>query len=582
MGRRKSMIFPYIWKYKLSYVLGLLTLLVVDYVNLYIPQITGEITDGLTSYQLNLSGVIQLLMRLMIFVIIITIGRVLWRFFIFGASRKIETEIRNDMFSKLELLSQNYYHQHKTGDLMTHFTNDLEALRIAIGPAVISSFDATIMTALVLYKMVVHVNLRLTLLTLIPMSLIAIGGYFFGEEFERRFALKQNAFAKLSDRIQESITGERVIKGFVQEEKQDQSFDKMNTYNKEKNMGVVQLMATVMPLLDFVIGLAYVICIIYGGYLTIIGEVSLGRFVAFNQYLGMLVWPMIALGDSITSFSQGRAAIGRIRQVFQEVPEIQDEDVKDIHELYGEIMIQNVSFQYQDQLPFVLKNIQLHIQKGETLVVLGRTGSGKTTLINLLLHLYQLKEGCIVFDQYPIEDIPLYTLRGQIAYVPQDNYLFSDTIENNIAFGKKDATHEEIVKACRVACVHDNIIDFPMGYQTIVGERGVTLSGGQKQRCAIARALLKDSPILIMDDALSAVDTDTESQILENLKLKRQGKTTIMIAHRVSTVKNADHILVLDEGNMVEYGTFEELMNQQGVFKAMYDQQQLEQQLNAI
>lgn len=582
MKKKKSVIFPYIWKYKVSYILGLLTLLMVDYVNLYIPQITGEITDGLTSYQLDLSGVIHLLTRLMIFVVIITMGRVLWRFFIFGASRKIETEIRNDMFSKLELLSQNYYHRHKTGDLMTHFTNDLEALRIAIGPAVISSFDATIMTTLVLYKMIVHVNLQLTLLTLIPMSLIAIGGYFFGEEFERRFALKQDAFAKLSDRIQESITGERVIKAFVQEEKQDQSFEKMNIYNKQKNMGVVKLMATIMPLLDFIIGLAYVICIIYGGYLTIIGKVSLGRFIAFNQYLGMLVWPMIALGDSITSFSQGRAAIGRIQKVFQEIPEIKDHDVLEIKGLKGEILIKDLSFRYQKHLPLVLKDIHLHIKKGETLAILGRTGSGKTTLTNLLLHLYNLKEGQILFDDYSIEQIPLYTLRQQIAYVPQDSYLFSDTLENNIAFGKKNATHDEIVQACQEACVHDNIIDFPAGYQTVVGERGVTLSGGQKQRCAIARALLKDSPILIMDDALSAVDTNTENQILENLKLKRQGKTTIMIAHRVSTVKNADHILVLDKGSVVEYGTFDELMNKQGVFKAMYDQQQLEQQLNAI
>ena len=582
MKKKKGILLPYIWKYKIPYILGLITLLVVDYVNLTIPQITGEITDGLTAYALDIHGVLKLVLSLLSCAFVIAVGRILWRFFIFGTSRKVENEIRNDMFAKLEELSQNYFNTHKTGDLMTHFINDLEALRNSIGPAVISAFDAIVMTALTLYKMMVQVNFKLTCMTLVPMGLIAIGSYFFGEEFEKKFTLKQEAFAKMSDLVQESVTGERVIKAFVQEKNQDKAFENVNKHNKNMNMQVVKLMATYMPFLDFVIGVSYAITIIYGGYLTIIAQITLGEFIAFNSYLGMLVWPMIALGDSITSFSQGRAAIGRINNIFAEEPEIVDsEDVEDVKELFGNIDIENLSFAYGEEYQNVLTDLSISIKKGETFAILGRTGEGKTTLVNLLLRLYDIESGSIQFDGVDIKKIPLKVLRSNIAYVPQDSYLFSDTLERNVKFGKIDATHEEVVEVCEMACVHENIIDFPEGYETIVGERGVTLSGGQKQRCSIARALLKDAPILILDDSLSAVDTDTEDQILDNLKEKRKDKTTIMIAHRISTVKNADHILVLENGRKAEFGTFNELMELNGIFKEMYDKQQLEKQLSA-
>lgn len=581
MKNRKGVLFPYIWKHKVSYLLGLLTLLLVDYVNLFIPQYTGEITDGLTSATLTMDGVIGWIAKLLMAALIITIGRVLWRFFIFGSSRKVERALRNDMFAKLTMLTQRYFNEHKTGDLMTHFTNDLEALRQSIGPAVISAFDAIVMTALVLYKMMVYVDFKLTLLTLIPMSFIAVGGYYFGEAFEKRFAQKQEAFAKLSDQVQESISGERVIKAFVQEKKQALAFAKVNQYNKMKNMQVVKLMATVMPLLDFVIGISYALTIVYGGYLAITGQITLGRFVAFNQYLGMLVWPMIALGDSITMISQGRAAIHRIQNIFDEVPEIQDDEhCEAVEALAGNISFEHVNFAYAEGLPLAIEDLNLQINQGETLAILGRTGAGKTTLVNLLMRLYDPDSGVIRFDGHDLRKIPLHTLREDIAYVPQDSFLFSDSLANNIAFGKMDATREEIIQACKAACVHDNIMDFPNGYETRVGERGVTLSGGQKQRSSIARALLKDSAILILDDALSAVDTDTEGQILENLKHIRKNKTTIMIAHRVSTVQNADHILVLEKGERIEYGTFDELMERQGVFYEMFNKQQLEKQLH--
>ena len=579
--KKKGILFPYIWKYKVHYLIGLFMLLLVDYLNLFIPQITGEITDGLTSHGLDIDGLLKLIMNLMTCVVMIALGRVFWRTFILGASRKVETEIRNDMFSKLETLSQNYFNKHKTGDLMTHFTNDLDALRNSIGFAVVSAFDAVVMTIMVIYKMMAYVDVGLTLFTLIPMGIIAAGSIYFMDQFELRFANKQMAFGKMSDLVQESITGERVIKAFVQEENQDKAFEKVNIQNKKANMDVVKLMATFGPCLGFIVGLGYAIAIIYGGYLAITAQITLGRFVAFNSYLGMLVWPMIALGDSITTFSQGKAAVGRIGQIFNEIPEIVDEDVLDIDSLKGNICINNLTFAYGENLPNALEDLTVEIKQGETFAILGRTGEGKTTLVNLLLRMYDLNSGSIQFDGNDIKQVPLKTLRSNIAYVPQDSFLFSDTLENNIKFGKTDATHEDVIQVCKEACVHDNIIDFPEQYETVVGERGVTLSGGQKQRCAIARALLKNAPILILDDSLSAVDTDTEDQILDNLKQKRQDKTTIMIAHRISTVKNADKILVLEDGKKAEYGTFDELMALDGIFKEMYDKQQLEKQLSA-
>ena len=559
------------------YILGLATLLMVDYVNLLIPEYTGKIVDGLSSRTFNLSQIIMVLIAILISSSLIMAGRMLWRMFIFGASRKIERELRNNLFSKLETLSCRYFNYHKTGDLMAHFTNDLEALRNSLGPAIVSSFDAIVMTILTLYKMSIGVNTKLTLLTLIPMGGIAIGGYYFGEYIEKKFTQKQEAFASLSDYVQESISGERVIKAFCQEDKQSMAFSKVNKNNFQKNMAVVKTMATVFPLLDLVIGVAFVIALVYGGYLTMINEITLGQFIAFNQYIGMLIWPMIALGDAITSFSQGRAAMGRILDVFSEENEIKEIENPIFHQLQGEIEFKNVSFAYDQQN--VISNLNLNIEKGETLAIVGRLGSGKTSLMSLLFRLYDPTQGDIYIDGHNLKDLDLHQYRSSIAYVPQDSFLFSDTLENNLLFGVENKTTKDMIEACKNACIHDNIIDFPNGYQTMVGERGVTLSGGQKQRTSIARALIKDSNLLILDDSLSAVDTDTEEQILNNLKNIRQNKTTIIIAHRISTIMNANHILVLDEGVLKEYGTFEELMKLNGIFKEMYDKQQLEKQL---
>jgi len=579
--KKTAVLTPLVKRHALAYLLGLVTLFVVDYVNLFVPQFMGEVTDGLEAHALDAAGVLAICTKIVLCGVVVFVGRYFWRYFIFGSARKIERELRDTLFAKLETLPQRYYHEHKTGDLMSYFTNDLEAVRQAIGPAVVTCFDSTVLTVLVLYRMMTRVSVKLTLYTLIPMAVLAVFGYFFGEAIERRYAKMQKAFAELSDYVQESISGERVVKAFVQEEKQSVAFRAVNENKRRATMNVVRLDAAFGPILHFLVGLTYVVAIVVGGWYTMLGDMTLGSFVAFNMYIGSLVWPMLALGDSITMISQGVAGLNRIHEVMDERSEIVDAQEPDkVERLTGQITIRHMSFAYQQDLPNALSDVNVEIARGETLAVMGRTGAGKTTLVNLLCRLYDVSSGSIEFDGHDIRKIPLHVLHENIAYVPQDNFLFSNTLAANISFGRLDATREQIEQAAKDADIHENIMDFPEGYDTMVGERGVTLSGGQKQRASIARALLKDSPILILDDSLSAVDTDTEETILKNLKRVRAGKTTILIAHRVSTVQNADHVLVLDEGGVVEYGGHDELLQREnGVFATMWKKQQLEKQL---
>ncbi|MDE7321711.1 MAG: ABC transporter ATP-binding protein/permease [Lachnospiraceae bacterium] len=570
-------IWQYIRRHKGQYVGGIITLFVLDFANLYIPKVTGIITDGLAARTIEMNGVLRNIGLIMGIGLTLAVGRFLWRYFIFGAARGVEREIRDDMFAHLETLDVEYYNEHKTGDLMTRFTSDLNAVRMAIGPAVIAAFDAVVMTVMVIGQMMVYVSVKLTLIAIIPMFFIAVGELYYGKIMQKRFLERQEAVSELTDFVQESFSGVRVVKAFVRERSQIRAFAKANENAKKKNLGIAKMESIVIPLLDVVIGVSSLLTLLYGGWLALNGEITIGRFVAFNQYITMLVWPMIACGEAINMFSQGGAGIKRIQEVFAQEPEIADRaDVASVNSIRGDIRLNHLTFIHRGHSEPTLKDISLDIKAGTTLAVIGRTGNGKSTLVNLLLHLYNTKPGMIFIDGRDINTIPLKVLRENIAYVPQDNFLFSDTLKSNIAFGTDNEEMEEIVKATKTACIHDNIIAFPDGYETIVGERGVTLSGGQKQRSSIARALKKNAPILILDDALSAVDTDTEEKILHNLKENRSGKTTILIAHRISTIQNADKILVLEDGEAKECGNHKELMALGGIYKEMFEKQQLE------
>jgi len=586
--RNVKFLWHFVKPHLIRYIIGIIVLAVVDYVSLFIPAYTGELTDGLTNHVLDLAGVRHLVLLVILCGLTMAVGRFLWRYFLFVTARKVEFDIRNELFAHLETMDVEYFHEHKTGGLMAHFTNDLNAVRMALGPAVISAFDATVMALMVIFQMVRAVDIRLTSITVIPMFVIMFGELWFGKWIHRVYKRMQQAFEDLSDFVQEGISGIRVIKAFVQEEEQKKGFDEKNKETKRKNLHFMKWIAIEEPGVGFLIGLSSLFNLLIGGRMAILGQISLGDFVAFTQYITMLIWPMLAAGEAINMFSRGTASISRLNDIFEAKSEILQEtpalpENGDMAVFDGKLEFKNLTFIHKGHLEPTLKDINLKVEPGTTLAIIGKTGTGKSTLVNLLLHLYQVNKGMIYLDDKDIRDIPLKELRGNIAYVPQDNFLFSDTLEHNIAFGVdlEKVDKEDIQSAARAACIHDNIMEFPNRYETIVGERGVTLSGGQKQRSSIARALIKDAPILIMDDSLSAVDTDTEEHILENLKELRAGKTTILIAHRITTIQNADVIMVLEDGEMKECGNHSKLMELNGIYRSMFEKQQLEAMKNA-
>jgi len=576
----KSLLAQYMWKYKLGYLFGITFLLITNLGQMYVPKITGELTDGLTYGTLNLEGVQKIAFSFIIIAFTIFIGRICWRIGLIKTSRKIERDLRAILFHKFLRLDVTYFNSHKTGELMAYAINDIGAVKQMTGMGIVLLYDAFILSGMVIYNMFMEVNIELTLITLIPMFLIAIAGTYARRTIRTRFIKKQKAFAQLTDVVQESFAGIKVIKAFVREKYHIGEFEKQVQRNYDANISVFKVMAIMQPSIGLLVGISMLIAIGYGGYLTIIEQISVGDFVTFNGYIWLLVWPMAAIGQALNVYTQGSAAIKRLSEVM-DVPEIildNEEDIVDESPLIedGSISIKDFTFNFPDNQNIGLKNINLEVEDGTTLAILGRTGSGKSTLVNVLLRFYNVDQDKIFLGGTDIMKLRLKTVRHSISYVPQDNYLFSASVKDNIGFGLDKFTSEQIEEAAKRANVHNNIINFQNQYDTLVGENGTMLSGGQKQRISIARALALKAPILILDDSLSAVDTHTEETILKNLKEVRSNKTNIIIAHRISTVRNADKIIVMDKGSIAEEGTHESLLAQRGLYYEMYEQQKLE------
>ena len=571
---------PYIKRNLHKIFLAILLLIIVDFMQIIIPKIIqktidGIGTDGFVKTDLLKAGAVILLIT-----IFMTIIRYFWRILLIGTAWIIDRNIRQDYYNHLLTLSSNFFNKIKTGDLMAYATNDMNAVRMLIGFGFVIGVDIIVLAIASLIFMV-KINPQLTLLAVLPMPFLTIIIIVFGRKIHRRFGEVQKTFSALSGQVQESISGIRVVKAFAQEDAELDKISKSAYDYVEQNLKLVKIDGMFHPSISLIIGLSMIMVMVFGGEATLLGKISMGEFIAFFQYLGMFIWPMIAIGWVVNLYQRGTASLKRLNTIFDEVPEIIDEKTVDnsIKKLVGKINFRNLHFSYQKDSVPIFQDISFEINEGETLAIIGRTGCGKSTIIDLLSRVYNPPKNTIFIDDNEIYNIPLKILRDSIVMIPQEIFLFSDTITGNINLGKPNASKEEIISASKNAQVHQDILGFENGYDTLVGERGVTLSGGQKQRIAIARALLTNPQILILDDALSAVDTKTEKNILDHLIEMRKNKTTIIIAHRISSLQHADKIIVLDEKQIIEEGTHSELLNFGGLYKDLYDKQQLEEKL---
>ena len=468
-------------KYLLNYILGVIALIIVDVAQTRVPIIVGNVIDGIGAANISMLSIKSSIVTLFIIAGVMYVGRILWRYFIFGTSRNIEKDIRNDMFSHLEKMSATFYHKHTPGEIMAYMTNDLDAVRMTLSQGILTLFDVIALGTLTLFNMVTKIDPILTVAAVIPLVLIALTTKIMGKEMFSRFSGRQEAFAELSDFVQERLSGIKVIKSFVQESKTIASFEKTNKNAYDKNMKLMKLQTLMNPFMQLVSGIALAIAIGYGGIITINGRITLGDFTAFISYLGMLVWPMMAIGMAINIFTMGAASLQRIEDILNEPIEISDSKrTLSINSITGDVQVVNMSYKYPKTEKYVLENVSFSIKKGQTLGIIGRTGSGKTTLVNLILRIFEPDENTIYINNTDILDIPLEVLRKNIGYVPQDNFLFSDTVANNIDFGLRSGDMDKIIGAAKAAVVHDNIADFKEGYSTVVGERGTALSGGSE------------------------------------------------------------------------------------------------------
>ena len=578
----------YYAKYAGWLILGLATLVMVDYLQLEIPKLYRMLINGMNDGVVEFGGVMmtfdmnfvldKICMPMVAVIIAMVVGRFLWRICFFGSAVRLEEDLRNQMFDHAKELSREYYQINKVGNLMSLFTNDLDTVQECFGWGVMMFFDAVLMGILAVRNML-QMDLLLTVLSMIPMAFLLASATIVGKRLMRKWDIRQEAFSRLSDFSQESFSGIAVIKAFVKEGKELWAFKKLNVENEDANIDHTK--SSVLFRVMVMMFVESVICVIlgYGGYLVYCGRFNAGQLVEFIAYFNAVVWPIMAVSELIDMTSRGKASLERLGELLDAEITVKDrEGVAELENVRGDIEFRNLTFQYPDGEYDALKNVSFTIKAGENVGLVGKTGSGKTTLVDLILRTYNVPDGTIFVDGKDVNDVSIRSVRGACAYVPQDNFLFSDTIENNIAFGVTDKNQKAIVNAARLADVDSNIKEFQLGYGTILGERGVTVSGGQKQRISIARALMKDAPILILDDSVSAVDTKTETTILSNLRETRAGKTTILIAHRISTIEKMDKILFIEEGELVAVGTHTELYENCPDYRKMVDLQKLEEE----
>ena len=564
---------------KKNYFIGVSALILVAIIQLIPPRIIGIVVDSIAAKELTASKLGLWVSVLVVSAIAVYGLRYLWRKHIWGGAARLEKLLRKRLFHHFTKMDQVFYQKFRTGDLMAHATNDLNAIQNVAGAGILTFADAFITGAITIVAMMIFVDWRLTLIALIPFPLLALLSSKLGGKMHEAFKDSQGAFSKLNDKTQESITGIKVIKTFGQEKEDIADFQEKIDYSIKKNRKVNTLDALFDPLITLIIGMSYIIAIVLGGYFVSEDVISLGQFISFFNYIGMLVWPMFAIGRFFNVLQRGNASYDRVSKLMNEKSSIVEMTTGISKAAHGDISYQVDEFTYNGDEHPTLKDIHFTLKEGQTLGIVGKTGAGKTTILKLLMREYDHYQGDISINDHHLQEYTLDALLHSIGYVPQDHFLFSMTVRDNIRFGAPKASQKEVEKIAKEAAVHEDILGFAEGYDTMVGERGVSLSGGQKQRISIARALLVQPEVLILDDALSAVDAKTEEAILSNLRETRENKTTIISTHRLSSVFHADEIIVVEEGAIIERGTHEELISQNGWYKKMYDYQQLENKI---
>ncbi|MDO4670115.1 MAG: ABC transporter transmembrane domain-containing protein [Aerococcus sp.] len=571
--RKLGWFFKLRWK---TYLVGVVALLLTAVFNAIIPLIVGQMTDKIVAGDLTQDYLIRQVGAILLMALIMYALRYGWRTMIFGNSTLLESIMRNRLYDHFTKMDAEFYHQYRTGDLMAHATNDLAALRFVAGGGILSLTDAISQGGMTLFSMLVLVNWKLTLLTIIPLPLLVIGAQYLGKLVNERYSLALDAFSKMNNQVQESVAGIKVIKAFGEEQETAEDFYAATEHVVKTNERVYRADAGYVPMIDTITGVTYVLTIIFGTLFIRSGEMTIGQLVSFFSYLGMMTWPLIATGRLINTLERGDAAYDRVEKILNEESHIEWPLQPLTTPLSGNIDFNVDHFTYPDGDEEELTDVHFHVASGQLIGIAGRTGASKSTIFKLLMREYDHYEGTIAYDGHLIGTYAPETLAENIGYVPQDNFLFSASIRDNIRFGKPNLTDEEVDYYARLAAVHEDIMNFEAGYDTAVGERGVSLSGGQKQRIAIARALALDPEILILDDSLSAVDAKTEAIILKNLAKIREGRTTLIAAHRLSAIMHADKILVLDDGRIIERGQHDELLAKDGWYRWMYEEQQLE------